>query len=278
MLNPPTEPVIEDVGVSTSMFIRTRYRGWLIGLLLATLIYETFVLSWIFSSGGNINIFFAFLPLGAFGAAYAIVRSKVQREFMQQFAAAEGYAYAKDGELEGRDGFIFGIGHSKTISNFLTGQEGSMPVHLFNYAYTVGHGKESHTYAFTIYEIEFPNVLPAMILHEKGRNFGEALWDLSGKKTVVSLEGDFGKFFNLKVEKGLEIEALEIFTPDLMLKLRDEWKNFSLEFVNRHLYVYEDKVIGSRAELLAMRDFASYLIGRLKNPTARMANEIGYPH
>ena len=268
------DPEIEDVGASTWTFARTRYRGWLFGLLASTVVYEAWVVYWVASSGMYNNIWLALLPIGVFAAFYAFVRGKVQSEFMEQFARAEGYSYAKDGPLEGRDEFIFSIGHSRAASNFLSGQDHDLPLNLFNYRYTVGQGKEAHTYEFTVYEIEFPNVLLAMTLLEKWRNFGDALFTPFTGKNTLSLEGDFGKYFTLKVAKGLEVEALQIFTPDLMIKLRDQWKNFSLEFVNRHLYIYEDKTIGKRADLLAMRDFAVYLIDRLKNSTARMADDV----
>ena len=58
------------------------------------------------------------------------------------------------------------------------------------------------------------------------------------KDQVLSLEGDFDKYFTLYAPKDYERDALYIFTPDLMTLLIDNAHSFDAEVVDNRLYIY----------------------------------------
>jgi hypothetical protein len=58
------------------------------------------------------------------------------------------------------------------------------------------------------------------------------------KDQVLSLEGDFDRFFTLYCPQEYERDALYVFTPDLMALLIDEAAPFDVEIVDQWLFVY----------------------------------------
>ncbi len=87
---------------------------------------------------------------------------------------------------------------------------------------------------------------------------------------MISLEGDFNKYFTLKITKNYQIEALEIFTPDVMAELIDKAKNFSLEIINNNVFIYANHLIGTKEELLEIYELAGYFTKKLGPLFARM--------
>jgi hypothetical protein len=86
----------------------------------------------------------------------------------------------------------------------------------------------------------------------------------------VDLEGDFNKYFTLSIKKGYEVEALEIFTPDVMQELIDKAKTVSLEITDNNLFIYKSKVINTKKELYELYDLAKYFAEKLGPVLARM--------
>ncbi len=55
-----------------------------------------------------------------------------------------------------------------------------------------------------------------------------------------------------------------------MEKIQDQWKNFSLEFVNSHIYIYACGIVSTKAELDNMYSLARYLIEKVGPLAERM--------
>ena len=60
------------------------------------------------------------------------------------------------------------------------------------------------------------------------------------KSQILSLEGDFDKYFTLYCPKEYERDALYVFTPDLMALLIDEAAPFDVEIVDDWMFVYSN--------------------------------------
>lgn len=269
---------IENVSSSTFWYVRTRYLTHAIIIVIICIGLAAFFVRRAMSNGAPdaVDALFGFwLPLLILIISYNIVRSRVQKTFMRQFAVANGYNFQEDGDLAGHPGSIFSLGHGGAATNVVSGRYLDRPIQLFNYHYTVGSGRNSHTYFFTVFQVDFPAVLPRLFLHERGNMFavdGMSVKIPDGQE--VHLEGDFDNFFRLTVQKGFEIEALQIFTPDFMEKLRDEWRHTSLEFVGNYIYLYKDLTLSTKKDLLTFYSLVCYIIARLGPVVARIGASV----
>ncbi len=94
-----------------------------------------------------------------------------------------GFTFEPEGDLEVMRGLgdlpLYGHGHSKKVKNVMTGQAGEHDLKLFDYRYTTGGGKNSHTFAQTV--ALFPQggqglpaflLAPENIFHKIGQVFG----------------------------------------------------------------------------------------------------------
>jgi hypothetical protein len=269
---PVVDEDVENVSASTGHFLR-RHPAYFTVPLAVTVICEA-LLIW----NHVISIGLYVLPVVFPFVGYNIAHGKVEREFMQQFAAANGFSYALRGTLDGLDGSLFQIGHSKSVENVVSGQFQSDPVSLFTYVYVTGYGRNQQRHCYTVFELQFDIVLPDMLLENANHAFGEALFVHFQGKELIKLEGDFNKYFSLSVPKGYEVEALEIFTPDIMQELMEKAKAFSVEIVNGHLFIYDNGIVGTKQGLYDLYGLAQYFIeklgpvlGRMKPSEAAMA-------
>jgi hypothetical protein len=115
-----------------------------------------------------------------------IVSQQMEKQRTEALAAAAqgmGFAFEPEGDVEVMKGFgdlpLYGRGHSKRVRNVMTGKAGERDVKLFDYRYTTGSGKNSHTWSQTV--AVFPQgaaglpdflLAPENILHKIGQVFG----------------------------------------------------------------------------------------------------------
>jgi len=261
---PIVDESIDDVGKSTIGYLK-RHMGYVAIAVAVTLILEALLFFWSIPTPHAY-----FLPLLILIIGYSQIKSRVQHEFMRQFAAANNFTYSIKGSQDGLDGALFKIGHSQSVTDVVSGNYGNCPIVLFLYKYVTGSGRDSQTHYYTVFELQFNTKLPDMLLEKKGDYFGDALFGKIAGKKYLQLEGDFNKYFNLSLPEGYEIEALEVFTPDVMAALIDKAKSFSLEIINSHLFIYAHTTIGKKQELYAFYDLAEYFVQKLGPVLTRM--------
>ena len=90
----------------------------------------------------------------------------------------------------------------------------------------------------------------------------------------LDMEGNFDDYFDLFCEEKFEIEALQVFAPNIMEKLMKEWNNLNLEFVNDKIYIYQPKYISKKVDLEKMYAMGQYLIQTLPPVLARMESSV----
>ncbi len=261
-------PVIEDVDKATNAFI------WKNDKLLA-FVYGIFVIA-------AIAIIFYFrldfrwmvIPFVVGTVGYGHIKSKITRAFTQQFGASIGFSYAPTADMATVSGKLFLIGHSQSIYNVLSGIEHGRDSRIFSYRFTVGSGRSSHTYVYTVFETTFANMMPDIVLTCQADSVGD--FSLFDESEHIKLEGDFNKYFSLKVPKGYEMEAYQIFPPDVMADLIDRAQGLNFEFNGNKLYIYATKLITVREKLQAMFDLAQYL-DDLFNRSTRAVNVAPNP-
>ena len=120
--------------------------------------------------GGNLaaeqllNIaFVVFGIIAVIGGIIAISMhlEKKRTEAMRSVAATMNFTFAEKPDNALRETLshfhLFSQGHSKKIRNVLIGRAGEMDVRVFDYRYTTGGGKNSHTWRQTVMLCESAN-------------------------------------------------------------------------------------------------------------------------
>ncbi|MFA6027327.1 MAG: hypothetical protein WC752_00135 [Patescibacteria group bacterium] len=194
---------------------------------------------------------------------YTEFKNRHQQEFMKQFAAQNNFTYNSNGYFDDPNVSLFKLGSDKYITNLISGNYKNCPFSLYNYQYTIRSGKHSMTYYYTIFSLHFHTTTPAFLLESKKQQIGHALFDTHTTDNYLQLEGNFNDYFSLSMPKGYERDVLQILTPDVMAKLIDEAKYFSMEIINDHLYLYAKKTISTKQDLYAFYELAQYFIEKL---------------
>jgi len=212
---------------------------------------------------------------------WAYFSAKLEHEFMRQFAAAHGLRYEDRASLDSVSGRLFSKGKYKRVSNVFLGTLEERPLRLFNYKYTVGSGKNSRTYSFTVCELafkktEFPHIL--LLAPTMPVRYGSVDWFGSDRDMQVPLEGDRYKNFTLYTSEGYQIEALQIFSPELLTFLHEHAKNFSIEFAGNKVYLYDDEKILTRNTLDELYGVAQKTFTRLAPLLDRLHDDFAALH
>lgn len=191
-----------------------------------------------------------FILIVYIGALY----QKTDTRFLKEFALVHNLSYEKTTDLESTYGRLFKRGDSRHLSHVLSGTHDNHPLRLFRYSYSTGSGKHRQTHRFTVFEISFAKTLFPYILLQS-RSMGKySSSDVFGyvRDEKLPLENNFGDYFKLFATKGYEIEVFEIFTPKILEYLIHNAKDFSIEFAENKIYVYDDKPIANREGLTKM--------------------------
>ncbi len=143
-----------------------------------------------FGQGGAFAGWIAFAVVGGVVALVAVIayvsylQETKRTEALRQAAEELQFDFTpKDGgllnDLAGRGLFLFSQGHGKKVYNVLRGRAGGLEVAIFDYTYTTGGGKNSHTHRQTVVAFRFDGpALPAFSLrpenvwHKIGHLFG----------------------------------------------------------------------------------------------------------
>ncbi|KKW29162.1 MAG: hypothetical protein UY71_C0002G0007 [Parcubacteria group bacterium GW2011_GWB1_52_7] len=257
---------IEDVDKSTSDYINRRWgaKYYLPGIALAALAAAIAVY---FQSYG-----YLFIPVVWFAGGWGLAQGKVRDEFMRQFAARNNFAYKGYGSLGEVEGALFRRGHGRRITHVVAGAEGEHPVRFYFFTYTVGSGKHKKTYNYTVGEVAFSGLLPDIIVEARGD------WDFSDLASShfkqIRLGGSFEDHFGVFVQDDLEIEAFEIFTPEVMEELAGRARDYNFEFINRKLYVFKKGYISKRAELADLLSLIQYLVEKVAPRIRRLHDDV----
>ncbi|MEI6237759.1 MAG: hypothetical protein WCP03_04130 [Candidatus Saccharibacteria bacterium] len=206
---------------------------------------------------GLILLFVMILSI-IFGIIYGI---KFQRKDWERnvklyrFSKANNLSFELSLSHPGYEGMIFNIGELRQAENILKNVAKKPMFEIANYTYTItrssGSGKDSHSdttyYRYGYIMIQLNKKLPHIVLDSKANNsslFGANLSNLPesfDRDQVLSLEGDFDKYFTLYAPKEYEQDALYVFSPDLMAMFVDQSSEFDAEIIDDKLFIYSSK-------------------------------------
>ena len=157
----------------------------------------------------------------------AVVRAeKKRREAFKNQAMRLGFTYAQKAdmtEVQAAQAFpLFQRGHTKRISNFMQRQSDGLQIAVYDYRYTVGGGKNSHTHRQTIYQfqssrLKLPDfeLKPEHLFHKIGQKFGYQDIDFESFP-------DFSKQYLLRGKDETMIRKL--FNQEVIVRFESELK------------------------------------------------------
>jgi hypothetical protein len=159
---------------------------------------------------------------------------------LSRFAAANGLRFSSRSPNPSYPGCVFQSGDSRFAFDHFTTASGRF-IDFGNYQYSTGSGKSRETHRWGFLALELDRQLPNMVLDSKANNglFGGTNLPQTFKRDqVLSLEGDFDKYFTLYCPQEYEQDALYVFTPDLMALLIDDAAPFDVEIVDNWMFIY----------------------------------------
>lgn len=179
------------------------------------------------------TFFWIFIPL-----AYLLwVQHKVATLFWKQVAEINGWRYRDSTNLDDESGIMFRQGNHRAISRHIDGVIEDRQFRIFNYVFSIGSGRHRTTYAYTVFSFKFNGSFPHIYLNNKHNSYSIS----TGEKIPLPLE--FNKQFSLSAPRKYEIEALQIFTPDVLAKMLDNGFIYDIEFVEQEVLMFVDGVI-----------------------------------
>lgn len=181
-----------------------------------------------------------FLLAAAVALFFSFRAEKKRREALQRVADELGFTFSPQapGLLAGFDGMhLFSQGHGKRLTNVLQGEANGLTVDVFDYAYTTGGGKNSHTHRQTVVCFHLPDrelpvfsLRPENVLHRIGTWFGYQ---------DINFD-DFPVFSKRYLLRGPDEPAIRgVFTPKV-LTFYEGLTGVSTEGAGRTLIFYRD--------------------------------------
>ena len=110
-----------------------------------------------------------------------------RQKALKQIAESLNFTFSRKGDTSLLDALgdfhVFSQGHSRRISNVLTGRFNDIPMMVMDYKYTTGGGKSSHIWQQTVLAFESDKlVLPGFILRPE--NLFDKIGSFLGKKDI----------------------------------------------------------------------------------------------
>ncbi len=182
---------------------------------------------------------------------FAILYADIRKTFWIQLAEKYKWRYDVSKNFREEKALVFQAGHSKYLINGISGVFNEHPFHIYEYQYSIGHGKGKQDFVLTIFEARFKGTFPHLYLDYKDNSYSTKSEINSSLLARLSLPTEFENKFKFYSPKEYEIETLEIFTPDVFEHLIDLGWNYDMEFVGGELVMYRKVLLNSLVELEA---------------------------
>lgn len=215
------------------------------------------------------GIIILMLGIMVVGLVYNVWANKKRREALQQTALETGFNFmAEDkvysSELQNMGSFeLFSKGHSRKAYNFLRGQRRDAQVTVFDYKYTTGGGKNSHTYnqtavLFNLEQAELTpfNLRPRGLFDKVAAKFGQTEIDFS-------IAAEFTKKY---LVKGNDESAIrQMFNPSV-IAFFEKQIGLTVEANEKQLLVYRQSKRVKPEEMKAFVENATQLLALVRKP------------
>lgn len=198
---------------------------------------------------GGFGLLFGFLMLGV-AALLVWLCTKVfpnERRWerwlrLDWFARSNRLLFSPSDPNPNYPGAIFSRGGGRAAIDHFRSTEGRF-FDFGNFQYVVSNGKSSQTITWGFLALNLERRLPHMLLDSIQNNSwaSQGLAGLFARDQVLSLEGDFDRYFTLYCPREYERDALYVYTPDLMALCIDNAAPFDIEIVDDWMFVYSPR-------------------------------------
>ncbi len=201
---------------------------------------------------------------------YLYLSNKTHGKFMRELAKKNGLKYQKSMPIKEVLGNLFKVGWGRKINQIIKGEHKGYKTRLFYYNYTVGFGRYSATYHFTVMETFLGEIKAPYMLLQYGKRYGAK----EKGEIKITLEEEFKNTFDLYVEDGYGIEAMQIFRKDFLLFLCEEGCDFSIELKENRIYVYCKDKITKKKDLQELCETSKQTLLRIRPLLKRLENDF----
>lgn len=160
--------------------------------------------------------------------------------------------------------FTFSSGHNRRINNLVTFNLYGKAIYLFDYQFETGVGKTKNNHYMTIIAIGTNANLPKIMLSPHESIFTKDIRNIFAPQFEnminVHLDGRLEDKCNLIAQRGHQIEALQVFTPDFIEVYEERFSDIRLELANDKSYIIHDGRIFNRKYFKPMIELAEYMI------------------
>ena len=232
--------------ISAEAWRRAKKRPWewvLIVVLSTVWIFFVYQLGWPPADIGETLMAMFFPPLAGIMVFLSRIAGQVTGEFWRQFAARNGFSYAATYDITSESGVMFKQGGDRSAEHLVQGNFHNVSVKIFSYYFNINKGESSTNYFYTVFEFTLDGTFPHLYLDHLNNGYGLK----TGER--ISLPSEFEKRFKLYAPRKYEIEALEIFTPDILAALLEDDFRHDVEIVDGELLIFRSQWINSTEEL-----------------------------
>lgn len=129
--------------------------------------------------------------------------------------------------------------------------------------YYLGSGKSKQYFRKTAVRVDLEFPVAGLVLMDSDASLGAQLlsWYPEMEELRVGTLKDTGR--KLYVERELEIEALQVFSDDRLVKVVAQTKKFTVEFNDTDVYVYSSLSIKTRGDLKQLLEISQLVIDEL---------------
>lgn len=124
-------------------------------------------------------------------------------------------------------------GSEQKIKNMVEGTLNGRPLKIFTFIHTIGLGDNSRTFTHTTFILDFKGNFPHLYLNCLHNGLG-----FSKYGEHISLPHEAEKKYRLYGPKEYEIEALQVFTEDVLAYLLDAFLHYDIELVDKKLFIF----------------------------------------
>lgn len=202
--------------------------GWILWILIFVYLYFWRVRV---ETSAQLFLIFFYLLLFPLVWGYRWFDRIARTLFWHDTAKTLGWSYTPAAAIPENQGILFQRGSNRKALHILTGTLAGRPVKLFEYEYSERVGDDKIRYRYTILSFAFRGSFPHLYLDRLKNGPGNVVGE------HIPLPSDFEKKFALYAPREYEIEALQIFTPDLLYRILELGIPYDVEFAQGNLCV-----------------------------------------
>ncbi len=166
-----------------------------------------------------------------------VYSDKAEGLLLQKLAEENGGNYRESFTVGIEQAVMFRQGHDQRGWREISFKDSSgESIRFFRYSFVIGYGKNKMTFNYHVFSVRNLGIAPHIYLNYKKNKYSMSL----GK--VLSLPTEFEKNFTMSIPEGYHLEALQIFTPDVLEKILNLQLKCDIEIVNGEVFFFLENI------------------------------------